>query len=255
MTEQPPAAGALTRLVSAVALGGLASIALAATAASSERASVTRWLIVVALTVLAEQARIGVRLGGSRHEHTWRETALILSFVLLPPGYLVLAVCIGYAATRLWLRKSLQNLVFNVAMVAVEAGLAATVVSFAHLQLASVAWSQLFRPWAMFIVTTATLTVPCVSLLLVSSALAAERGRTLRSQFADVFRAGVMNWPRNVLAGFALAGALSWSPLFTVGVVAIALVAQAFGADRTAIRQERFAWHRLQEAIDQLRDV
>ena len=254
MTE-PPSAGALTRLVTAVALSGLASIGLALAAALSEHASVARWLVVVALTILAEQARIGVRLGGSRHEHTWRETALILSFVLLPPGHLVLAVCVGYAVTRLWLRKSLQNFVFNVAMVAVEAGLAATVVGFAHLHSTSVVWSQVFRPLSALAITIATLTVPCVSILLVSSALAAERRRTLRSQLADVFRAGVMNWPRNVVAGFALAGALSWSPAFAVGVVAVALAAQAFSADRTAIRQERFAWHRLQEAIDQLRDV
>src|SRR5205085_386310 len=60
---------------------------------------------------------------------------------------------------------------------------------------------------------------------------------------------------RNVAAAFILAAALNWSAVLTVVIVAALLGVQALSADRAAIREERFAWHRLQLAIDELRDV
>ncbi len=48
---------------------------------------------------------------------------------------------------------------------------------------------------------------------------------------------------------------LSWSTWFTVLILGALLGVQALSTDRAAIREERFAWHRLQVAIDELRDV
>jgi diguanylate cyclase (GGDEF)-like protein len=140
-------------------------------------------------------------------------------------------------------------------MVAIETVLAAAVVNFAHLSVTTLTWEHVFAPRAVALIVAASWIPPIVSAVLISRAVAVERGRPWRSEFPDVLRVEITTWPRNVVAGFALAAALSWSPILTIVVLAVALVAQAFSADRTAIRQERFAWHRLQEAIDQLRDV
>ena len=252
---QPTAARALRRLVVAVAACGALAVALAGAFAYKEDVSLQRLGISIVLAVIAEQPRVGVRQGGSRHGHGWREVALILGFVLVPPAYLVLTMSLGYGATLIWRRKPLRKLVFNVAMVAIETGLAAAVASLAHLSRAPIAWEHLFAPRAIVLVVGATLMAPVVSAVLISRAVATERGRPVRSQLAEVLRIEITTWSRNVVVGFALAAALSWSPILTIVVLAVGLVAQAFSADRTAIRQERLAWHRLQEAIDQLRDV
>jgi diguanylate cyclase (GGDEF)-like protein len=65
----------------------------------------------------------------------------------------------------------------------------------------------------------------------------------------------VLIWLRNVGAAFVIAAALTWSVSVTLVFVGVLLGVQAFSADRAAIREERFAWARLQRAIDELRDV
>ena len=252
---QPAAPRSLRRFVFAVGFGGTATLVLAAVALPHENGTWLRWLGATAFALAAELPHVGVRHGGSHHRYGWRETALVLGLVLVPPGQLVFAMCAGVALCEGVRRRSMSKFVFNISMIAIETVLAAAIASSLRLYSVPLDWSRLFTLRAGAIILLATLATLLVSTTLISTAVSLERGRRSRSHLGGVLRLELVMWPRNVATAFAIAAALRWSPLVTVLILAGIVAAQFFTTDRTAIRQERFAWHRLQEAIDQLRDV
>src|SRR5450432_2650638 len=78
---------AVRRLVSAVGAVGALGVAAAISMTTSEAApALWRWALVVALCVVGELAKVGIRRGANRHAYNWRETVFVLGLVLLPPG-------------------------------------------------------------------------------------------------------------------------------------------------------------------------
>jgi diguanylate cyclase (GGDEF)-like protein len=246
----------LARRVLAVQAVGAALVVGAILRASHERFA--GWLPLVMIAGLSTLAHVGiilVRDGGSRRSLAWRTTVLVLGLVALPAGQLILAVVAGRAFAALLQREQPQKAGFNTAVVGIEAGVASGIVSFAHVHEAVLVWQDVFTPMHLASLAAGTLLAADVSLLLVTAVSSAERGRRSLPELAKLHGPSVLVWARNFLAALVIAAALGRSAVIA-GIVAIALVpTQLVTSDRAALKRERFAWHRLQVAIDQLRDV
>ncbi|MGH8888547.1 MAG: hypothetical protein ACRDV3_02160, partial [Acidothermaceae bacterium] len=247
---------AVNRVVGVVVLAGLLSLVAASLkAATEQKADWARIGLVVVCALAATMGTVGLRRGGSRQLHNWRETSLVLGVVLLPPGQLVLALVMAATVAFVIRRMPLLKLVFNAATVAVETATASLIVEAAGLSHTGSYWAAIQQPRAMAWVVVASFATPMVSTLFTVAAIAAERRRRLFAGLVDLLPTALAVWGRNVLAAIAIMAAASWSTLLTAGAIVILLIAHFFSTDRIVIRQERFAWHRLHEAIEQLRDV
>ncbi|HEY0870519.1 MAG TPA: hypothetical protein VGD55_08975, partial [Acidothermaceae bacterium] len=214
-----------------------------------------RWALVVALPIVGEVAKVGIRRGASRHGYSWRETAFVLGLVLVPPAHLVLAMTVGITVVALARRASMPKVVFNAAVVAIETVVGCVIVESAHVYSSGLMWGAVFSMRTVVLIALATLAVHVVSTGLTSAAVATERRRPVWLSVRDDLRVAVVIWVRNVGAALLIMASLSWSVWFTVLILCALLGVQALSTDRAAIREERFAWHRLQVAIDELRDV
>jgi len=248
---------AVQRLVLAVAVAGCACLAAAAAAVVMGEPTPPAWRLGLALflPVVGEVARVGVRRGASKYLYGWRETALILGLVLVPAGLLVIAMTLAVAAAMVIRGAPRIKLIFNTAVAALEASVAVAIVTSAHLYAKTVRWHGLFTRQHILLLVTASICMHLVSAVLTSIAVATERGRSVAKPSRDEIHVALLIWLRNVAAAFLIVGALGWSAAVTVVIIAVLLGAQALSTDRSAIREERFAWHRLQAAIDELRDV
>ena len=246
----------LDRVVGAVTVLGLACLGLSVANVVVE-GPVAVWRIVAALAlfVVAEVATIPVRRGGTRHVHDWRESAFVIALFLVPAGILALVVSAAVSMLLVLRRWPAKRIVFNAAAILVETAVGAAIAAPLRLFTDSPDWGRLFTPTVAGVVVAASLCPALLSALSTTAAVAAAGGRRLTTGLADALRIGGFIWFRNVGAAFGIVAALSWSPPLTIAIVLVLLLVQLFSADRTAIRQERFAWQRLQEAIDQLRDV
>jgi diguanylate cyclase (GGDEF)-like protein len=247
---------AVRRLVSAVGAVGALCVAAAVSMTAREAApTLWRWALVVALCVVGELAKVGIRRGANRHTYQWRETAFVLGLVLVPPGHLVLAMTAGIAIAEIARRKSPQKLVFNTAVVAIETAVGCAIVASAHVYSPRLRWGDVFTGRTVVLLAAASIALHLLSTALTSVVVATERGRPAWLSVWDDLRVAIAIWVRNVGAAFVIIASLSWSVWFTVLILCALLGVQALSTDRAAIREERFAWHRLQVAIDELRDV
>jgi len=149
----------------------------------------------------------------------------------------------------------MRKVIFNTSVVAIVSTVGVAIALPARLYASSPAWDRLFSPAPFGLVVAAALMSPLISTALTARVVAAERAVRKTSDGNEAYRAAVSMSLRNVIAGILLVAALGWSPLATGVIAAGMLGIHLVSSDRIAIRQERFAWHRLQEAIDQLRDV
>jgi diguanylate cyclase (GGDEF)-like protein len=247
---------ALSYVVGIVAAAGLLMTSLSAIGLRTQLVvQPWRYLVAIALPVIAELAAICVRRGGTRYRFNWRETAFVISAFLVSPAAIVVTSVVGMAVWAALKRMSPTKFVFNTALIAVDFGLAAAAIAPAHLTGRRIDWAALFRPETMLLMAVATLAAASVSFTCSHAAVSAVGHRRFAAGFRDGAWRAWLNWLRNIVAGVAIVAALSWSPAVAVGVVGALVGVQFVTADRSAIRQERFAFHRLQEAIDQLRDV
>jgi hypothetical protein len=247
---------AVQRLVVLVGGVGALCVLVAALAVAAEpRTAVWRLALVVALPIVSEVAKVGIRRGASRHGYSWRETAFVLGLVLVPPADLVLAMTLAITVVALVRRASIQKVAFNASVVAIETVTGCAIVMSAHVYSRGLMWSSVFTARTVVLIALATLAAHVVSTALISIAVATERARPVWLSVRDDLRVAVVIWGRNVGAALIIIASLSWSVWFTVMIVCALLGVQALSTDRTAIREERFAWHRLQVAIDELRDV
>lgn len=254
MTRQVPKA--VRRVVTVVGLSGVMCLIVASLMWRGEAlASWDRWLLAVLLVAAGDLARVAIRTGGSRRSHNWRETALLIGLILLPSGQLVFAMLAGEICVLLIRRILSLKGIFNLAVVTIESTLTVIVASSVHPYRAHPYWTIVFHQDSLLVLIFATLAAPVSAALCISAAIGAERGRDLFSGLMDVLQTALPVWLRNVVAGCVILVALSWSMIITVAVAVALIGIHAFSADRTAMRQERFAWKRLHEAIDQLRDV
>ena len=253
---QPARPRAVLRLVSVVGVGGALCVTAALAMTASEPApALWRWALVMALCIAGELAKVGLRRGANRHSYGWRETAFVLGLVLVPPGHLVLAMTAGIAVVKIVRRRSPQKIVFNTAVVAIETLIGCAIVASAHVYSPTLRWSGVFTARTVGLVAAASIALHLVSTGLTSVVVATERGRPAWLSVWDDLRVAIVIWARNVGAAFILIASLSWSAWATLLIVCVLLGVQALSTDRAAIREERFAWHRLQVAIDELRDV
>jgi diguanylate cyclase (GGDEF)-like protein len=254
-----PSAGspdAVARVVRIVATAGTVCVVVAAISSAHEPlAQPWRWTALVVAAIAAGLPRIYVRRGGSRRMHTWGETAFILGLVLLPASQLVLAITASAGAAALIRRQPVRKVVFNTSVVAVVTSIGVAIAAPAGLYSAQPAWDRMFSPLGLSLVAISALVWAVVSTVLTTWVVAAERGIWTTPAAGEAHRAALMMWLRNVVAGVLLVAALGWSPLLTLVIAGAMFGVHLVTADHSAIRQERFAWHRLQEAIDQLRDV
>src|SRR5450755_2148736 len=247
---------AVLRVVSAVgALGALFVVAAVSRTASEAAPALWRWALVAGLCVIGELAKVGLRRGATRKTYQWRETAFVLGLVLVPPGHLVLAMTAGIAIVQVARRKPTQKLVFNTAVAAIETAVGCAIVASAHVYSPGLRWSHVFTARTVGLLAVASFALHLLSSGLTSVVVATVRGRPAWLSVWDDVRAAVVIWLRNLGAAFAIIASLSWSAWFTLLIVCALLGVQALSTDRVAIREERFAWHRLQVAIDELRDV
>src|SRR5450631_1968140 len=248
--------GAVRRLVTVVGSLGTACVLAAILVALREPGpQLWRWAAVVMLPILAEVAKVGIRRGASRHDYNWRETALVLGLVLVPPAHLVLGATLGMTIVLLLRRAPTTKIVFNSSVVAIETVLGCAVVTSAHVYSPGLKWDEVFAAHTIALIAVATLLMQMLSTSLISIAVATERSRPLWLSLRDDLRVATVIWARNFGAALVIIASLSWSASFTVLLIATLLGVQAFSTDRAAIREERFAWHRLQVAIDELGDV
>jgi len=253
MTER---AKAVRRVVAVVSiLGGFCALVALTMLVREPAAGWQRWALAVVVTVAGDLAFVHIRRGGSHRSHNWRETALIVGLILLPVGELVIAMAAAEAAAMILRRMNLAKVTFNTGLVLIESSLAGLLASGAHLYRAHPYWDVVFDPAALSLLILASMVVPIASTLFVGAVVSAERGRELRACVADALPTALVVWCRNIAAAVVIIAAISWSPLLTVSTLMVLFGAHFVSADRTVIRQERAAWHRLQEAIDQLRDV
>jgi diguanylate cyclase (GGDEF)-like protein len=246
----------LGRIIRVVCLAGLICLGISIAAVVRQQ-PVAPWRVGIAfaLPLLAELAAIPVRRGGTRHLHNWRETAFVLGLFLVPAGMLALVMSSAVSSLLVLRRRPAKRILFNGASVLVETVAGAAVAAPLALSSGALEWDRLFTVSGAALVLLASLCPAVISTLSTAAAVATAGGRPLTTGLTDALRIGMLIWLRNVGAAFVIIASLSWSPLLTVVVVLALLVLQFFSADRTAIRQERFAWQRLREAIDQLRDV
>ncbi len=168
---------AVRRLVSAVAAVGALCVAAAISLTVSEAApELWRWALVVALCIVGELAKVGIRRGANRHAYQWRETAFVLGLVLVPPGHLVLAMTVGIAIAEVARRKSPQKLVFNTAVVAIETAVGCTIVASAHLYSPELHWADVFTARTVGLLAAASIALHLLSTALISVVVATERG-------------------------------------------------------------------------------
>ncbi len=247
---------AVRRLVSVVgAVGALCVVASMSMTTFEAASALWRWALVVALCVIAERAQVGLRRGAARHDYQWRETAFVLGLVLVPPEHLVLAMTAGIAISEVARRKSTQKVVFNTAVAAIETAVGCAIVASAHVYSPELRWSHVFTVRTVSLLAVATIVLHLLSTGLTSVVVATERGRPAWLSVRDDLRVAIVIWTRNLGAALVIMASLIWSSWFTVLIVCMLLGVQALSTDRAAIREERFAWHRLQVAIDELRDV
>ena len=247
---------AVQRLVVAVGTVGAVCVVLAGFAASSEPVpQIWRWVLAVGLPVVGEMARVGVRRGASRLLYGWLETAFVLCLVLVPRADVVLTMSAGMTIVLLVRRASPAKVVFNVAGVAIATSLGCVVVGPAHLYSATLSGNHVFAARGIILIAVASFCIHALSTGLTTLVVATERGRPVWHSLRDDLRVATVIWVRNLAAGLIIVASLIWSVAFTGLLVAALLVLHAFSADRATIREERFAWHRLQRAIDELRDV
>jgi diguanylate cyclase (GGDEF)-like protein len=247
---------AVRRVVYIVTFLGLVAAGAATVMAKHEPlADWRRWAAAILVAMVGDMALVRIRRGGSQRSHNWRETALLIGFVLLPPGQLVFAMLAAEVLALVIHRMSVPKIAFNLGLVAVEATLGAVIVVGAHPYHAQPFWHAVYEPATLLVLLLASAVSPLASTLFVSVIVSAERSRGIRSCIVDAAPTAVAVWARNAGAAVVLIAAADWSLALAVGAVVVLLGVHFFSADRTAIRQERFAWHRLQEAIDQLRDV
>jgi diguanylate cyclase (GGDEF)-like protein len=246
----------LQRVVRIVCLAGLVCLGIAVVA-TVRQPPVAPWRVAVAfaLPVLGELAAIPVRRGGTRHLHNWRETAFVLGLFLVPPGMLALVMSAAVSSLLVLRRRPAKRILFNGSSVLVETVVGAAIAGPLALSSGALAWDRLFTVQAAALVLLASLCPAIISTLSTAAAVAGSGGRRLTTGLEDALRIGMFIWLRNVSAAFVIVAALVWSPLLTVAIVLALFFLQFFSADRTAIRQERFAWQRLRDATDQLRDV
>jgi diguanylate cyclase len=247
---------ALRRLVAVVGILGIAcAVGAAVVAAIGPTPALWRCAVVLALPVIAEVAKVGIRRGATRHVYGWRETAFVLALVLVPPAYVVLATMAAIVAVALSRHPPIPKLVFNTALGGAECVIGCLVLASAHMYSPGLRWSHVFTVRTVVLIAAATLVMHVFSTAMTSFAVATERGRDVRLSLGDDLRVATLIWLRNVSAVLIIIAALAWSASLTVVIIAVLLGVQAFSADKAAIREERFAWHRLQVAIDELRDV
>ena len=246
----------LERVIGAVGLVGLACLALSI-ASVMRQPSVVPWRVAAAFTlfVVGELATIPVRRGGTRHVHDWRESAFVLGLVLVPAGTLALVAGAAVSILLVLRRWPFKRIAFNAASMLLETLAGAAIVAPLALSAGTPDWDRLFTMPAAALVIAASLCPAILSAISTTAVVAAAGGRRLTTGLGDALRIGGFIWLRNVGAAFGIVAALRWSPALTIAIVLVLLLVQFFSADRTAIRQERFAWQRLREAIDQLRDV
>ncbi len=214
-----------------------------------------RWVLAIAVAIVADLALVRIRRGATKRSHNWRETALIVGFVLLPPGHLVFAMVAAELVALALHRMRPVKLAFNTSVVAIESTVGALSLFGAHLYHGDPYWRVILDAPALLRLLAASAVTPLISVLLISAIVGAERSRPIRDGVREALPATGVVWTRNVMAALAIVAVAMWSPIVTVVALVVLVVVHVFSADRTAIRQERFAWHRLQEAIDQLRDV
>jgi diguanylate cyclase (GGDEF)-like protein len=247
---------AVRRLVAVVGVLGAGCVIAALVVASSEPSlALWRWAVVLALPAIGEVTKLGIRRGASRHAYNWRETAFVLGLVLVHPAQLALAMTAALTAVFLAYRAPATKLVFNAAVVAVGSVVGGIAVVSAHVYSPGLRWSHVFTARSIMLIAFATLCMHVLSTGMTSFAVATERGRPVWLSMRDDLRVAMLIWLRNVGAAFIIIAALAWSASLTVVIIVALLGVQALSADRAAIREERFAWHRLQVAIDELRDV
>jgi diguanylate cyclase (GGDEF)-like protein len=247
---------AVRRLVAVVGVLGAGCVIAALVVASSEPSpALWRWAVVLALPAIGEVTKLGIRRGASRHAYNWRETAFVLGLVLVPPAQLALAMTAALTVVFLAYRASATKLVFNAAVVAIGSVVGGIAVVSAHVYSPGLRWSHVFTARSVMLIAFATLCMHVLSTGMTSFAVATERGRPVWLSMRDDLRVAMLIWLRNVGAAFVIIAALAWSTSLTVVIIVALLGVQALSADRAAIREERFAWHRLQVAIDELRDV
>ena len=164
---------AVRRLVSAVgAVGALCVVAAISMTASEAAPALWRWALVVALCVIGELAKLGIRRGANKHYYNWRETAFVLGLVLVPPGHLVLAMTAGTAISEVVRRKSTQKLVFNTALVAIETAVGCAIVASAHVYSPRLRWSDVFTVRVVGLVAVASVAIHLLSTGLTSLVVA-----------------------------------------------------------------------------------
>jgi diguanylate cyclase (GGDEF)-like protein len=247
---------AVRRLVAVVGALGAGCVFAALVVASSEPSpALWRWAVVLALPAIGEVTKLGIRRGASRHAYNWRETAFVLGLVLVPPAQLALAMTAALTVVFLAYRAPATKLVFNAAVVAVGSVVGGIAVVSAHVYSPGLRWSHVFTARSIVLIAFATLCMHVLSTGMTSFAVATERRRPVWLSMRDDLRVAVLIWLRNVGAAFIIIAALAWSASLTVVIIVALLGVQVLSADRAAIREERFAWHRLQVAIDELRDV
>jgi diguanylate cyclase (GGDEF)-like protein len=247
---------AVRRLVLAVgSLGALAVLIAGVLIWVEPSPALWRWGVALALPVVGEAARVGIRRGASRYAYGWRETALVLGLLLVPPAHLVLAMTVAVALVATALRLPVLKVVFNTSVAAIETLVGCAVVATVHLYSPSLQWTHIFSVKAIVLICVACALADVLSTGLTSVAIATDRERSVWPTLGENLRTAAVVLVRNVGAAFVLAAALSWSALFTSLIVLCLLGVQVLGKDRAAIREERFAWDRLQVAIDELRDV
>lgn len=247
---------AVQRLVAIVGILGAGCVLLALSVAWTEPVPhLWRWGLAIGLPVVGELARVGVRRGASRYLYGWRETAFVLCLVLVPRADLVLTMTAGMTIALLVRHAPRAKLVFNVAVVAIETVLGCAVLGPAHVYSATLSWNHVFAARSIVLIAVASLFIHAFATGMTSLVVATERGRPVWHSLRDDVPVATVIWLRNVAAALIIVASLIWSIAFTVLLVAALLVLHAFSADRATIREERFAWHRLQLAIAELRDV
>ncbi|HEX2418706.1 MAG TPA: hypothetical protein VHJ83_11385, partial [Micromonosporaceae bacterium] len=117
----------LRRWVIPVVLAGPAAVGISVVLATPPP-NLSRLVTAVGLVAVAKTVTLRLRIGSERFMFAWGEAALVVSFGLLEPAWIVLAVTVGVLVSQVLTRASLVKLVYNSAGHGLAAAVAATVV-------------------------------------------------------------------------------------------------------------------------------
>ncbi|WP_130492163.1 putative bifunctional diguanylate cyclase/phosphodiesterase [Motilibacter rhizosphaerae] len=225
-------------------------------ALTSAPPAVTTLAGCIATLVLGRILGISVRFGRQEVYLTWSEAAFVISLLLLPLPWLVVAVGLSASSSTLLLRRAPSRILVNTTHAAVGAtagGAAYHALSGMPRLHAPLPWAPLDVPVGSGVgIAVAAVVFTLTAELVVSAAIAASSGQRLRAVLGEGARPSLVMLLGNVAAGLGVLALVSWEPRMLLALPPLLIAAHIAYRHRVDATLERDTWNGLSSATARL---